>query len=275
MATTEGPIEDRSLDTDEEQEAWTPSEIEDRLLLGSIADATNGNALAEHGVTVVISILDDAQDHERLVLPNQTVKHVRFKCADRSDANLLQHLGCAASAVSAGLQNGGKVLVHCLEGRSRSSAVVCAYLIRHQRKSLRQAFALVKQRRELVRPNRGFWRQLVAFERGVLGSVSFLEEELPGSVMFEQDALDLMIVAHVASLAISPLKHPPRVQDDDQPPQAPTTTPECTPLPRKRKVPDSQVLDQHAGSPSRNREQPPSSVVEPENTTEEEELFIQ
>ena len=105
----------------------------------------------------------------------------------------------------------------------------------------------------------------------MLGSVSFSEEELPGCIMFEQNALDLMLAAHVASLAISPLKHPPRVQDDDQPPQAPTTTPECTPLPRKRKVPDSRVLDQHAGSPSRNREQPPSSVVEPDNTTKEEE----
>lgn len=77
MATTEGPIEDRSLDTDEEQAAWAPSEIEDRLLLGSIADATNGNALAEHGVTVVISILD-AQEHERLVLPRRIELLVAF-----------------------------------------------------------------------------------------------------------------------------------------------------------------------------------------------------
>jgi len=178
-------------DTDEEV-PWAASEIEDRLYLGSIADATNTSGLTEHRITTLISVHDEAQD------PPDSVKHVHFKCADRSDANLLKHMGRAANAVALGLHNGGNVLVHCLEGRSRSSSLICAYLIMHRQMSLRDAFALVKRKREDSEPNRGFWRQLVAFERGIRGQASLCDHELPGCVMFEQSALDLMIAEHQA-----------------------------------------------------------------------------
>jgi len=96
-------------------------------------------------------------------------------------------------AIEMALAGGGGVLVACLAGASPSAAVVAAYLVKHRRMSLRAATERLSAARAEAVPNRGFWRQLVAFELVQRGCASFTEEELPGSVMFEQELLDKCI----------------------------------------------------------------------------------
>jgi hypothetical protein len=70
------------------------------------------------------------------------------------------------------------VVVHCAMGVSRSASVVLAFLIRHRTMSLVDALALVRARRFVAYPNKGFLRSLRAFEsqcRG--GAPSSLPEE--------------------------------------------------------------------------------------------------
>lgn len=42
--------------------------------------------------------------------------------------------------------------------------MVIAYLMRHDGKSLKEAYEFVKSKRSLVKPNYGFWAQLVDYE---------------------------------------------------------------------------------------------------------------
>ena len=58
----------------------------------------------------------------------------------------------------------GKCLVHCAAGVSRSSAITLAFLVSHERFSLREAFHLLRERRPICWPNTGFMRHLIAFE---------------------------------------------------------------------------------------------------------------
>lgn len=57
-------------------------------------------------------------------------------------------------------QNGGKVLVHCHAGRSRSATVCLAYLMRTCHLSLDAAYEHVRTRREVIDPNLNFMQQL-------------------------------------------------------------------------------------------------------------------
>ena len=54
----------------------------------------------------------------------------------------------------------GRVFVHCNEGRSRSAALVVAYLIRCHGKSADEALAMVRAARPQACPRDNFWRQL-------------------------------------------------------------------------------------------------------------------
>lgn len=65
-------------------------------------------------------------------------------------------------------QSGGKVLVHCEAGISRSPTICMAYIMRTQQLRLDAAFDIIKQRRDVVSPNFSFMGQLLQFESEVL-----------------------------------------------------------------------------------------------------------
>ena len=46
----------------------------------------------------------------------------------------------------------------------RSATLVIAYLMRHEGKSLHEAHSFLKERRPFIRPNFGFWKQLIDYE---------------------------------------------------------------------------------------------------------------
>lgn len=64
--------------------------------------------------------------------------------------------------------SGGRVLVHCQAGISRSATICLAYLIWSRRVRLEEAFDFVKERRGVISPNLGFMGQLLQFETDVL-----------------------------------------------------------------------------------------------------------
>jgi protein-tyrosine phosphatase len=57
----------------------------------------------------------------------------------------------------------GNVLVHCQAGISRSCTIVIAYLMQQMLISFKEAFSLVKSKRPIANPNKGFIKQLKKF----------------------------------------------------------------------------------------------------------------
>ncbi len=55
------------------------------------------------------------------------------------------------------------VLVHCMQGRSRSASVVAAYLMRYHGHTPTSAVTYMQQRRSIVQPNAGFMEQIEAY----------------------------------------------------------------------------------------------------------------
>lgn len=67
-------------------------------------------------------------------------------------------------------EEGGKVLVHCEAGISRSPTICMAYIMKTQRLQLEQAFDVIRQRRAIISPNFSFMGQLLQFESEVVSS---------------------------------------------------------------------------------------------------------
>ncbi|KAM3221805.1 hypothetical protein P3L10_021075 [Capsicum annuum] len=72
-----------------------------------------------------------------------------------------------------------RVLVHCMSGRSRSPAIVIAYLMKSKGWKLAQSYQWVKDRRPSIDLNQGVYQQLQEYEQKIFGSL----ENKPASVM--------------------------------------------------------------------------------------------
>merc|ERR1712217_445536 len=107
------------------------------------------------------------------------MKWLRLALEDSEDQDLSESFTRGLAIIDEVAQSGGRVLIHCHEGKSRSVSLCLAYLISRQRRSLDDALAFVKSRRREARPNAGFWKQLLQLEFSVLGTNSKASTHLP------------------------------------------------------------------------------------------------
>lgn len=84
-------------------------------------------------------------------------------CFDSNPNSVFSLLDCVR-------EKGGKVLVHCEAGVSRSPTICMAYLMKTKQFRLKEAFDFVKQRRNVISPNFGFMGQLLQYESEILPS---------------------------------------------------------------------------------------------------------
>ena len=89
------------------------------------------------------------------------MKHLFVKSDDTIAFNISQHFPVICQFIEEARQANGRVLVHCACGVSRSSTLVCAYLIQHQSMSVEEALLHLRARRSIIQPNSGFLRQLI------------------------------------------------------------------------------------------------------------------
>ncbi|KAI8476284.1 MAG: protein-tyrosine phosphatase-like protein [Monoraphidium minutum] len=83
---------------------------------------------------------------------------------DKASADLVSCLPEALAFIDGALNAGGRVLVHCQAGVSRSPSVVAAHLMTRKGMTLAAALATTQAARRCILPNPGFLCQLLHFE---------------------------------------------------------------------------------------------------------------
>jgi len=135
-----------------------------KLYLTNWRGAINQQEKQRLGITHVASVGDefanDAGCHTDLKFWNMSI-------TDDDDQRFAMalHLRQGASFIHKAIRSGGKVLVHCAAGVSRSTTLVLAYMLIYTKHSLRDAFSHVTMRRRCVWPNTGFMVALIAIEK--------------------------------------------------------------------------------------------------------------
>jgi protein-tyrosine phosphatase len=92
------------------------------------------------------------------------MKYKGLKLVDVAQTNIALHFDDVAEFIDEALANGGKLLVNCEMGLSRSSTCVLAYLMLRQKMTAGEALKMVRQHRP-VRPNPGFLAQLAELDK--------------------------------------------------------------------------------------------------------------
>ena len=150
--------------------------INDHLYLSSL-EALTPLRLELHGITQVISAMVEPFPAELLKDAGcKTRSHVQVCVDDIESANLSAHFDTIADRIAREARRGGRTLVHCIAGVSRSSSLVLAYLVKYGGMSLAEAYRHVRSLRPCIRPNVGFWKQLIAYEISQRGTPTMCVE---------------------------------------------------------------------------------------------------
>ncbi|XP_041353903.1 dual specificity protein phosphatase 14-like isoform X2 [Gigantopelta aegis] len=135
------------------------AQITDHLFLSSAA-AVSGERVRGLSITHIINC---TMDIPNLHVPG--VDCIQIHVDDLPSANLSLYFDSVSDKIAQIHQRGGKTLVHCVAGVSRSASLCIAYLMKYYHKTLEDAYRHVKQKRSVIYPNFGFWRQLIDYER--------------------------------------------------------------------------------------------------------------
>lgn len=138
--------------------------LENQLYLGRGEQATNGKVISDLKLTHVINI---GSEHASPF--TDRIQYLNIKLDDNPSSDLKIYFSKACQFISDALSAGGRILVHCNLGVSRSSTIVISYLMKSREWTLKVAHDFVKDRRTCIRPNRGFLQQLSDWEQSIFG----------------------------------------------------------------------------------------------------------
>ncbi|XP_059222231.1 dual specificity protein phosphatase 13 isoform X5 [Stomoxys calcitrans] len=149
-------------------------EVYPGIYIGDAASAKNKTFLRMKGITHVLNAaegcrygqVDTGHSYYRDMpsisgRDNKTTyfRYMGFPMVDAPTTDISRYFYVAAKFIDSAISSGGKVLVHCLVGMSRSATCVLAYLMICRKMSAVDAIRKVRMHRD-IHPNDGFLQQL-------------------------------------------------------------------------------------------------------------------
>ncbi|XP_039958896.1 dual specificity phosphatase 29 isoform X1 [Bactrocera neohumeralis] len=148
-------------------------EVYPGIYIGDVAAAKNKSFLRMMGITHVLNAAEGCRygqvdtghsyyrDMPSIRRNNKDTifRYMGFPMVDAPTTDISRYFYVAAKFIDSAISSGGKILVHCLVGMSRSATCVLAYLMICRKMTASDAIRKVRMRRE-IRPNEGFLQQL-------------------------------------------------------------------------------------------------------------------
>ncbi|XP_054422366.1 dual specificity protein phosphatase 21 [Pteronotus mesoamericanus] len=135
------------------------SQITRSLYISNAVTANNRLMLSSHHITTVINVSEEVVNTYF-----EDIQYLKVPVADSPSARLYDFFDPIADHIHSVEMKQGRTLLHCAAGVSRSAAVCMAFLMKYHTMSLLDAHEWTKLCRPIIRPNNGFWDQLIHYE---------------------------------------------------------------------------------------------------------------
>lgn len=136
------------------------SQVIPQLYVGSIQAAESIHHLKDTGITHIIQAMGGM---DPMYPKDFTYKVLNIR--DSPTENIERYFENVVQWISQAMDKGGKILVHCWSGVSRSPSIIIAFLMYKLALTLDSAVLTVRKARGVIYPNPGFKKQLKSFER--------------------------------------------------------------------------------------------------------------
>lgn len=146
--------------------AQDAQQIVERLWLGSCEASHNHTFVESEAIALIVTVTPAVECSQPLA---GIVKYVRVDLLDDGSHSVRPFLPLVRREIDAALAANRSVLLHCVQGISRSPAVAMAYLMLSRDWSLRQALSVVRDARPSVQPRFQLFDELLTLERELIG----------------------------------------------------------------------------------------------------------
>ena len=137
----------------------------DGLYITNYFGAKKLDNLVKAGITHVVVC---AAELDKVFEKKIAIKYLKLELADNTNVNLTPILAKSLPWMRDAIETGGRVLVHCAAGASRSGTIALAYIMATRHLTFAEALVNVQKIRPLIQPNQDFCRQLSDFDCGGL-----------------------------------------------------------------------------------------------------------
>ncbi|XP_029381577.1 dual specificity phosphatase 28 [Echeneis naucrates] len=134
-------------------------QVTNALFISNSRSACSSELLRKEAVTLCVNV------SRQQPFPSGDLTKLQVPVYDDPNEDLYSHFDRCADVIQAEAERGGRSVVYCKNGRSRSATVVIAYLMKHRGMTLTAAVQKVKTARHVVEPNPGFLSQLQRYEQ--------------------------------------------------------------------------------------------------------------
>jgi len=140
------------------------TKIIENLYLGDIECSQNKLIIDSNNITSIIN-LSNSNNYSNNYIKFDNIDYYDINIDDNRSVNISQYFDKCINIIDNSRNQNKNILVHCMNGVSRSVTIILAYLIKNGHK-LNEALIYLKNIRtnQYVRPNIGFFKQLIEFE---------------------------------------------------------------------------------------------------------------
>lgn len=136
------------------------SKIVDYLYLGDYESSQNNDLLQTNKITFIIN-LSNAEIYNKY----NNIQYIDIHIEDDRTRDIKQYFMICIDIIKECVNNNKNILIHCMNGVSRSVSIIISYLI-YSKYTLKEALKYITTIRDnqYTHPNIGFFKQLMVFE---------------------------------------------------------------------------------------------------------------
>jgi protein-tyrosine phosphatase len=137
--------------------------IDEFLWIGSIYDYGDHEKLHRLGITHILDLARESTPHCNMDKIKSEFNYYHIEMYDSPEFPIYKYFDETEKYLDEIYNSGGKVLVNCHMGRSRSATIVINYIMRKTGLMMGVAMMEVKNKRNAISPNIGFMKQLEVY----------------------------------------------------------------------------------------------------------------